>query len=76
MGNIRKKIGSSLRELRLSQRGMTVYRLSQLTGIQQSTIARIEDGKFSFRIDTVETLCAALGAELKVVKSLNDLSNQ
>ncbi len=47
---------------------LTQRELSQKTSIPQSTIARIETGAVSPRIETLNRLLIAMGYRLKVVK--------
>lgn len=55
----RKELGSTLRELRLQQ-GLTQSQLATEAGIQQGQISKIESGRVTPTIATVERLAAAL----------------
>ena len=48
-------------------RGLSRYKLSQLTGIPQSTLSRLMSRERpSLKIETVETLCGVLGLALEI----------
>lgn len=49
---VRKIIGDWLRDMR-EQKGLTQDELADKMGIERSTIAKIENGKWNFGIDTV-----------------------
>ena len=51
-----------LREWRL-RKVMTQEELSQLSGVTEATISRLESGQHEARISTVRKLAAALGIE-------------
>lgn len=48
------------------KKGMTLRELSELTGINTSNISRIERGEVSPYLDTLQTLCKALGLKLTI----------
>ena len=50
---------------RVDSQGITVYRLSQMTGINKVTLYRIWNGKADPRISTVEKIAAALRLGVK-----------
>ena len=52
-----------LKNLRQSK-GLTVYRLSQETGISQNHIMELESGKRNPSVETLRRLCDALGVNL------------
>lgn len=47
----RKAIGKRLRELRIAK-GMSMYKLSELTGVNQTIIKSVEEGESQYIIDT------------------------
>lgn len=56
-------IGANLRGLR-GKRGYSREKLFELTGVPVITIRRIEDGKRAAPVDTLMTLCTALGVKI------------
>ena len=65
------RIGTKIRTLREAA-GITRYRLAMTTGLQQSTIARIEELRFEPRYDNAEKILDALEYEIKVVRKEDD----
>lgn len=63
--DIRQRIGAELRALR-EARGITTRELAEQCGLIQSHIVRIESGRYGFTIDTLNTVCTALGAEINI----------
>lgn len=61
-----------LKDLRQSK-GITVYRLSQETGISQNHIRELESGKRNPSVETLRRLCDALGVNLS--EMFNDSSD-
>ena len=57
------ELGERLKTLR-EKRGMTMYRLTQMTGVSGHHIKGIEEGKRQTTIETLEKLVAALGSSL------------
>jgi transcriptional regulator with XRE-family HTH domain len=62
----RQRVGKSIADLR-RLRGVSQYRLSDLTGIARSHIGSIERGEFSVGIDTLSIIASALGAEIDFI---------
>lgn len=60
--NIRSTIKE---EMKIEQ--MTVYRLSQLSGVNRSTLSRFLVSRKSISIDNLEKICKALQLELSTV---------
>ena len=54
------------------QSGLKQRQVSEMTGISQSTIARLETFTHIPRVDTVQTILNALGYRLAVVKIEED----
>lgn len=59
-------IQSELKGLR-QKRGLSVRALAEKVGTAGAAISNIENGKQKPKIDTIERICAALDAELKIV---------
>lgn len=49
---VRKLIGAHIRDLRIAK-GLTQEDLAKEMGISRSTIAKIENGKWAFSVDTI-----------------------
>lgn len=58
-----ERVGPRLKELCGKQR-ITVYRLSQMTGITQTVLGKIIKGKSVPTIQTLDRICEALGISL------------
>ena len=65
--NTREEIGARLRALREEQ-GLTTRELAERCGIIQSHIVRLESGRYGFTVDTLATICEALGAKIEIIK--------
>ncbi len=63
------EVGKRLKQLR-DDRGMTMYRLTQLTGVSGHHIKGIEEGTRQPTIETLNKLVTALGSSL--VEIFND----
>lgn len=61
----RKKIGGMIAEIR-KWKGLTQEDLSNLSGLDRTNIAKIENGKYSVGVDVLGKICKALGVELKI----------
>ena len=66
--NERVRIGNRIKELR-QKRGISTYRLAEMTGLKQPNIARIESGRYSTGVDILSKIAAALGCDLDFVES-------
>lgn len=64
---IREKIGAELRALRM-EKELTTGELAELCGLTHTNIVKIEDGRYNVRLDTVDVIARALGAELLIAK--------
>lgn len=62
----RKRIGQDIAEMRKAQ-NMTQQQLADLTQIQRNHISRIEAGRYSVGFDTLQTIAAALDADIRIV---------
>lgn len=63
--NVRQRIGSRLRALR-EAKGLTTRELAEQCGFAHSHIVRLESGRYGLTIDTLNTICTALGAEITI----------
>ena len=63
--SFRHSVGSKLKALRESK-GLTTYDLSNMTAVKQSTVSRIENGKWSASLDLLQRLCRGLNCELLI----------
>jgi transcriptional regulator with XRE-family HTH domain len=58
-------IGKKIKEIR-EEKGISQYRLAQLTGINRSTIKRYEEGSIKkISLDNLMKICNALGVDIK-----------
>lgn len=64
--NDRLRIGNRLRELR-EAKGLTTTLLGEKCGLTQSTISKVENGKWSVSLDILSKICEALGARVEIV---------
>ena len=62
----RIRIGRRIEELR-KQSGLSQRDLATRCGIAQSTVYRIEAGKFAVRLDLLESIANALGKKVDLV---------
>lgn len=65
----RKQIGFQIKSLR-KERNLTQNELSELAGITQANIAKIEDGKYSVGLDVLNKVITALKAQIKILPYL------
>ena len=61
----RVEIGNRIAEIR-KQRGLTQTELSEITGLKQVNISKIENGKYGVGIDILNRICNALNVKLKI----------
>lgn len=64
---IRNKIGSQLREIRKSC-GLSQEDVAEQCGIQQTTISKIEAGRFSVSIDMLSRITSVLNADIEIIR--------
>ena len=67
----RLRIGSRLRELR-EAKGLTTTQLGERCGLAQSTISKVENGRWSVSLDILSKVCEALGARVDIEKIISD----
>ena len=63
---VRKRIGNRLKELR-TKNGISLIQLSEVTGLTPSNIARIEDGRYTAKLEVLQSIATALGCVIDVV---------
>lgn len=61
------KIGNALKEARLSK-GLSLRELEKLSGIDNSNISKIEQGKCDARFSTLNKLTSVMGYDITLVK--------
>lgn len=66
--SFRERLGSQLKAVRLT-RGMSLNQVALLSGTTETTISKIENGKWSVSIDLIERVCRALNVELMLTDS-------
>lgn len=68
------RLASELRALR-EKKGLSQRQLAELVGTTQSAIARLEGGRISPSLPTLDRIAAALGAEVTVTFIDNELAD-
>ena len=68
----RQLIGTKAKEMR-KQSAQTQKRLSEVTGLPQSTLSEIENGRFTGSLDIMERYLDVLGLQLTVVEKAQRL---
>ena len=63
----RKRIGERIRQLR-AERGISQVELAEMTGLIQPHIVRIEQGRYSVGLDTLQAIAKALGCTVDMVE--------
>lgn len=63
--NHREQIGQRIAQLR-KEKGLTILELSEITGLDNSNIGKIEKGKYNVGIDILGRIADALGVEIKI----------
>lgn len=61
----REYIGQRIAQLR-KEKGLTQEQLSELTGLDRTNIAKIENGKYNVSIDILNKVCVSLGAKIRI----------
>lgn len=61
----RELIGKRIAQLR-KEKGLTQEQLSELTGLDRTNIAKIENGKYNVSIDILNKVCVSLGAKINI----------
>ena len=61
----REKIGKRIAELR-KEKGLSQAKLSELIGVKQQNIGRIEAGNISVGVDVLSRIADALGCEITI----------
>ena len=65
--NHRERIGKRIREIRL-KKGISTYKLAELTGLKQPNLVRIETGKYSTGLDILSKIAEALGCTIDFIE--------
>lgn len=63
--NDRERIGQRVSELR-KERGVSIRKLAELSGVNYSNICKIENGKYNVSIDVLSRIVSALECEVDV----------
>lgn len=61
--SFRERIGNQMKAIRMT-RGMSLSQVANLSGTTETTISKIENGKWSVSIDMIEKVCRALNVEI------------
>lgn len=64
----RKRIGAKIASIR-EQQGLTQFELAEKCDFTQSTISKIEAGKFNASIDILSRLIEPMGYKVDIVKA-------
>lgn len=64
--NLNEKFGLTLKETR-KRHGLTQAQLSDLTGISQSPLSRIERGDWNVSLEVIERIASAMGVEVEII---------
>ena len=62
----RKRIGERIRQLR-TERGISQVELAEKAGLSQPHIVRIEQGRYSVGLDTLQAIAKALGCTVDII---------
>jgi transcriptional regulator with XRE-family HTH domain len=71
---IEKSVGRKIKQYRLAKR-MTIAQLSKLTGISAPQISRIENGKTSTPVSSLNTIAKAIGTQIGFLFSDDEADN-
>lgn len=63
----RRRIGERIRQLRM-ERGISQIELAERAGLVQPHIVRIEQGRYSVGLDTLQAIAKALGCTVDMVE--------
>lgn len=63
--NNAQQIGARLRKLRVES-GITAQQMAVKIKVSESTISKIENGRFNFGVNTMGKYAEALGVEIKI----------
>ena len=63
----RRRMGERIRQLR-TERGISQVELAEMTGLIQPHIVRIEQGRYSVGLDTLQAIAKALGCTVDMVE--------
>lgn len=65
--NERQRIGAIIQSIRVEKK-LTQQQLAKKVDMIQTTISKIESGKFSASIDILSKICTALDCKIDIVK--------
>lgn len=63
----RRRMGERIRQLR-TERGISQVELAEKAGLIQPHIVRIEQGRYSVGLDTMQAIAKALGCTVDIVE--------
>ena len=63
----RERIGKELRRIR-EEKKLSLREVGAIAGITFQSVNKIESGKYSVTVDTLEKICNAIGAEFIIKK--------
>lgn len=63
----RRRMGERIRQLR-TERGISQVELAEKAGLRQPHIVRIEQGRYSVGLDTLQAIAKALGCAVDMVE--------
>lgn len=63
--NHREKIGKRIAEIR-KLKGLSSEKLAEMSGVTNSNIVKIENGKYNVSVDILYKICKALEVEIKI----------
>lgn len=70
--SLRRQVGDAIRALRVA-RGLTQDDLADAAATTQRRISMIESGRHGLRVDTLERIADALGAEVALLHVKKDI---
>lgn len=73
--SLRVTIGDQLKAVRI-ERGMTMGQVAELAGMTESTVSKIENGKWAVSVDLIERLCNALNVSICVTDRSTDIKER
>lgn len=66
--SFREKIGNQLKAIRLT-REMSLSEVAEKAGVTETTISKIENGKWSVSVDLLEKVCSSMDVSLTLTES-------
>jgi DNA-binding XRE family transcriptional regulator len=65
MPTLAETVGSKIRELR-TEKGMSQKQVGELAGLRRATVTDIENGKMNFELNTLISICHAVGLKIRI----------